>query len=854
MRKVAIAERKYLSEVKTSTLDNGLRIYTLGRHDVPAVSIQAWIGTGSMHEGRNLGCGLSHFLEHMLFQGCAGYPGMALSDLVNQLGGYVNAYTSYSQTCYHIDLPSKHLRQGLDLISAMISAPEFPVAKFKKESKVILRERDMAYDRPERRLSELMFQESFLINPVRHPIIGYREKIEQVTREMMMEYYYDRYIPARSFITVFGDIDEERTVSILNRKLGKWRRGNLENPVLPREPEQQVRRERTEYFTDPLARIAMSYKIGDICSPDNAAVNILAAIIGGGNSSRLMRTLCMEKELAIDISAGCSSSATAGLMYIWAVCAPEKRLKLEEALRVELAQIAAGDIAPAELAREKTQATTEYLRGMRTSAGIAGLVGAGVSAWGTATAAEYYLELLQKVSIDDVKRAATQYLRDDHSTICRVLPEAVKQEVVSSTADRQAKHQPQMHRLTGKKIRLVEYYKPELPLVDVSMIIPGGTFCENPANAGISNLATTMLGAGTKRWNEIELAKILETNAIQFSAVTNRNSMIIQVNCPADRFELSMDILKSILTESTFGAKEFRREQDNLIKSLESRAMSPRVAAANRMLEINYGPHPYSIPPSGKIESIAKLTPKLLRDFFNSKLIPDQTVFGIAGDYDREVALKAFTKLMDAVTWQKESTAGYVIPPVFPVEDYYERLVLPREQSSVCCSLPGCEARSPDADAVSIILDSLNGLSSQLFKKVREDAALAYSVGVDAFMGFHPGLITFHAGTQASSESKALALINEERLRLAEQGLNQAEFDAAKNAVMFDIARQTETPGLLILQSILAEYYGDGFMHPWRKIAHFRKLSRNEVNRIAAKYFHRDVPAVTIIAGKEQEK
>lgn len=122
--------------VRKFVYDNGLTLYVLERPSSASVSVQAWVKSGSIHEEDYLGCGLSHFLEHMLFQGCVGYPNQNAADTINALGGDINAYTSYGETVYHADVPAVEAEKGADIICAMIKTPSFPPINFYRKKKL----------------------------------------------------------------------------------------------------------------------------------------------------------------------------------------------------------------------------------------------------------------------------------------------------------------------------------------------------------------------------------------------------------------------------------------------------------------------------------------------------------------------------------------------------------------------------------------------------------------------------------------------------------------------------------------------------------------------------------------------
>ena len=212
--------------------DNGFRCYFLHRPG-PAVEMQIHVATGSMHEGKFLGCGLSHFLEHMLFQGCKDFPGHSVADTVTALGGDLNAYTGCDRTCYRMTLPATAWRQGLDMLSSMVRFPELPAERFMREKEVILRECERSMDNVGNHMLEKFLRTMFLTHPLRHPVIGYKELIATVDRDMAMEYHRLRYTPERSFAVIIGNADAAAVFDYAGEKFGDWQRRELAEIILP---------------------------------------------------------------------------------------------------------------------------------------------------------------------------------------------------------------------------------------------------------------------------------------------------------------------------------------------------------------------------------------------------------------------------------------------------------------------------------------------------------------------------------------------------------------------------------------------------------------------------------------------
>jgi zinc protease len=200
---------KLFSDIRSYTYPNGLALYVLPRPGSASLELQCAVRTGSMHEEENLGCGLSHFLEHMLFQGCAGFPGRTGSEEIEKAGGAINAYTSYDRTVYYLRVPASRQETALKLLSSMIRSPELPEKRFAEEKEVILRECDLYFDSPGTKMFLSGFAALFGTHPARVPIIGHREMIASVTRDMAAAYHAKRYTPNRCFFVAVGAVDPD---------------------------------------------------------------------------------------------------------------------------------------------------------------------------------------------------------------------------------------------------------------------------------------------------------------------------------------------------------------------------------------------------------------------------------------------------------------------------------------------------------------------------------------------------------------------------------------------------------------------------------------------------------------------
>src|SRR5437763_12896094 len=198
---------------RLTTLENGLILIIREDHSAPVISAQAWCKTGSIDEGKWLGAGLSHVLEHMLFKGTTTRPGARIDQEVQEAGGYMNAYTSFDRTVYWINVPSSGAQTAIDILCDIMQNAALPPEELSKELEVIRREMDMGMDDPERRSGRRLFETSYTRSPYRYSVIGYPDIFNELKPEDILGCYRAQYVPNNVFFVVVGDVKADEAVA-----------------------------------------------------------------------------------------------------------------------------------------------------------------------------------------------------------------------------------------------------------------------------------------------------------------------------------------------------------------------------------------------------------------------------------------------------------------------------------------------------------------------------------------------------------------------------------------------------------------------------------------------------------------
>ena len=384
--------------VKLITLDNGLVIIVREDHSAPVVSAQAWAMAGSIHEGRWLGAGLSHVLEHMLFKGTTTRPGSRIDQEVQEAGGYMNAYTSFDRTVYHIDVPNTGARTAIDILCDIMQHASLPPDELAKEMDVIRREMDMNVDDPGRRASRRLFETAYTRSPYRLTVIGYPDIFNELKPEDIRGYYHEKYAPNNVFYVVTGDIKNDEVVAQIREAYAQSKAKAMPPMVLPEEPKQTAAREIVEEAPIELGHLHFAWHIPELRHPDVPALDVLAVLLGSGRSSRLFQQVREKQGLVHHVDAWTYSPGNPGLFGISAIVDADKFTAARDAILAEIEKMKSMSVSSNEVSKAVKQFTSATLSTRKTMEGQANDLGGSWLAANNLTFSERYLAAVKRVT------------------------------------------------------------------------------------------------------------------------------------------------------------------------------------------------------------------------------------------------------------------------------------------------------------------------------------------------------------------------------------------------------------------------------------------------------------------------
>ncbi|MFB3829922.1 MAG: M16 family metallopeptidase [Bryobacteraceae bacterium] len=411
-------------DVRTTVLANGMKVLVHEDHDIPNVATYFFFKIGSRNE-RPGTTGISHFFEHMMFNGAKKYGPKQFDNQMERNGGRNNAYTTRDQTVYTDWFPRAALELMFDMEADRIRDLSFDPKIVESERGVIASERRMSVENSNfGALYEQLNAAAFIAHPYHWPVLGWASDIQGWTMDDLKQHWLAGYAPNNCVLVVTGDVTGDEVMRLARKYLEPIPRREPPAAVRTVEPEQRGERRVVVRKFAQLPMQMVSYHVPAASSPDWHAIEVLDAVLAEGRSSRLHRRLVDREQLASTVRVMRAASLDPGLITF--TIQPRSGVDLarvEQALYQELARIQAEDVTAAELEKAKNQAMTDFYRAIQTIAGKANLLGSYETLFGDYRKLFTAVEELEKVTAADVRRVAGRYLLETNRTVATLIPE-----------------------------------------------------------------------------------------------------------------------------------------------------------------------------------------------------------------------------------------------------------------------------------------------------------------------------------------------------------------------------------------------------------------------------------------------
>jgi zinc protease len=831
-RDLALLEGLWRESVERYTLPNGLTVLLKADHASPVSSVQVWVKTGSIHEGAHLGAGLSHYLEHMLFKGTERRAGREISATVQAHGGYINAYTTFDRTVYYIDVPGNHTAVAIDLLADAVLHSTLPADEVAKEKDVILREIDMCLDDPDQRLSQALFETAFRTHPYRQPIIGHREVFAASSRDDLLGYYRARYVPNNLVLVIVGDFDPAATRAAIAEHFGKAPRARLAPVLVPDEAAQLSRRDMHLHEDVQVSRAGLGWQIPGLAHPDAPALDMLAMVLGHGDSSILWQAIREEARLVHSIDAMSWSPGTSGLFYISYLSDPDKRVAAEQAILCELGRIAAKGISAAALAKAVRQAVTAEVNMRKTMSGQASRLGAGEVVVGDINYSRQYFERLFALTPARLKAVMHTYLVPEKLTVVSSNP-AGAAPAAGGPGSREAASLDFEEISLPNGARLLLQPNRNLPNLHFRLAFAGGPMFEPAARRGATALLATLLAKDTAKRSAEEVARAIEAIGGSFHEFSGNNSFGLSAEVLPGDAALALELIGDAALRPAFKAPRLEIERESALAALKESLDDVVTVGRKKLREKFFGAHPFAIESGGDEAGLQAIAVADLKALHARLVVAGNAVLAVAGDFDAKrlvPQLKAFLAKLP-----KGAAPRVQAPLAVTAGDFIE--TQPRQQAIVFQAFPGPGLLADDYTVSEVADELFSGMSSNLFERVREQKSLAYFVRSSRIVGLGGAMFYFYAGTSPERHGEVIAELNLEIERVRSGGVAAAELQRCQVRLKAAKRMGLQTNSARAMGAALNAIYGLP-VNDWRDYdAKVDAVTLGDLQAFARRYF-----------------
>ncbi|MEI6562778.1 MAG: pitrilysin family protein [bacterium] len=834
--------------IQQFVLDNGMALIVKEDHSAPVVSIQIWVGSGSIHEGNLMGGGLSHYVEHMVFKGTPARKPGEIAKIIIGLGGELNAYTSLDRTVFYTDIPSRHWKEGLTTLSDAVINASFPEDEWRREKDVILREFSMGEDNPARQLEELLFHTAFSVHPYRNPVIGQRDIFKSITREELVDYYHRRYIPDNMVAVVVGDIAVGEAKDILTKAFSGFVRRPNPPVTIPEEPRQTVPRYARKAGAYKVSRLAVAFHTVSFSDKDAPALELLAAITGGSQSSRLVQDIKETRKLVHNISSEAFALRDPGLFSVNADLDPEKETEVLEAINTVIASWAKTAFSKEEIDKARRIMIVGQLATLQSMHGQAQSYASGKLFMDDPRYDEAYLSRLQEVTSADLQAVARKYLQPENRITVVLGPEKE-----SAAALPSAMSQPSdvFKRTLSNGIPLILREDHRLPFVYVCATFRGGVITENEDNSGITKLVADLLVRGTPGRTAMEIANTLETLGADLSPFSGNNSFGLHGQALSGNAHTLLDVMFDCLGSSTFPTNEINKQKTIQLAAIDSRKEQPMQVARDALDTILFAGHPYRLPQLGTRQSVTHLDQEALREYFRKYLVTGNMALSIFGDITAKEAEALAEKYTRRIRRDLAPARLTMTPkPTLPARVESRE---PREQCILLFGFPGVGITDPRRDPLLLLENAMSGMSSHLFDAVREKRGLAYYASTSQRVGLDSGSFMLYAGTRNDALVEVEKLFAEEVERVSTKGLDAEEIDRARNMVIAEHEMRLQDNGNLAMVCAINELTQLGYAYEFSTRKRIETVTPDQIRQAAASILLTNKLAISIVRPETKE-
>jgi len=824
-------------------LDNGLEVILAPDKRLPVVAVNLWYHVGAANETPDR-TGFAHLFEHMMFTGTKHVARGEAERLLEAAGGAdSNATTGFDSTKYYDTVPANQLALALwthaDRMGYLLDALD-QKALANQQDVVRNERRETTENRPYGIVDEALYRELFPPgHPYRPAVIGSHADIQAAKLADVRDFFKRYYRPNNATLVIAGDFDPANARRLVQRYFGSFARGaDVPKPAVATPP---IAGERRLEVTDriELPRVDLAWLTPPAYAPGDAELDIAAAILAGGKSSRLYKKLVYEKELAQSVDASQESSALTSIFDIQAVARPgHTPAELEAAIDEELAKLVADGPTQAEVDRARSAYEHGLFRTLQRVSSRANRLNQYNQSTGDPGYLAQDLARYRRISPDDVRRVVAAELRKDRRVVVfatrgdKVLAPDVPVTAVEATGPQtESINRDEQWRNTPPKggppvapqlpvpvvfklangLTVYHLQRDDVPLVNARLVVGAGLAANPPATPGVADFALASLEDGTTSRDALAIADQFAQLGADFAASTSRDASMLYVDALSAQFPAALALLADVALNPAFPAAEIERARRSRLAGIVAAREDPDSLADAAFRRALYGPdQPFGQTSLGTEASIKRIDADMLKAFWQRWFHPGNAALVVVGAIDRATVQALAEREFGG--WSGDAAARPAPGVAMPPKATAARLVLVERpgvnQTELRVGRVAAARTDPGYLPLQLANEVLGGqFTSRLNANLRETHGYAYG----AFSGFDfgrlPGPFTVATTVRADATAEAVTEIDHELDRMRTVAPTAAEFAKARDGVIRSL------PGAFETNSGIAGAFGNLYVY-----------------------------------------
>lgn len=835
-----------VDKVVEKKLANGLTVlfYPYEREDV--VTVKLCVKVGSAYENEKQ-AGITHLIEHMIFKGTESKKPEDIVGEIEALGGYMNAFTSFDYTCYYTTGPTKILEKSLDILSDIVFHPYFDPKELEREKEVVVEEMKMRLDNPHVVLFEEVMKASYQKYPYRRPIIGYEETVRSFKREDLLSFINQFYTPENMLLSVVGKIPQDELFSLINKYFTNLPKRKLKKVKFPEEP--FTEKPKLVWVERPVKEGYFVFTLpgASFREEDAPLLDLLVQALGGGESSRLYVRLKRELNLVKTISMSAFSPVGPGLIEIYGTADPEKFKDIVSHLINELEEIKNLGITEEELQKAKVQLLSDFVFDAETSDGLSSTLSSFQLKRGNYRDILWYKNKIEQATVEDLKKVAKRYFNFDKLvggflSEKRLFDEEDFKKLISVKKD-----SPVKFFTLENKLKVIVYPQKDLPTVGITLAFPGGLRFENPQTNGLFQALTLLWTRGTQKYSAEEIASKLEALGATIKGFSGRNTFGLKALSLSSNFDQTLELFKEILLTPTFKEEECEKARPELISMIFMQEDNPISLAVNQFLKILFPDHPYGLNIAGDLNFYQNFKAEDLRQAYQKFVTPEKAVLTVVGDVDPFILkqkLESYLKDWKASKVRVKEEEEPKLP-----SQKTQKIKKETFQNQILLGFQTPGLNSKEKLVLEILSSALSGQDGRLFRILRDERSLAYSV--TSFTVFYPKKSAFvlYIGCSPEKEEAAIAGFWEVLEEVSQKGLTSEEIERAKNRLLGKIKLSLQSNLAKAEDMAVNEVLNLGWDYSQKYENMLQSIKQEDIQKFIKTYLKKD-NAVLFILGK----